>query len=145
MLFENKSIFEGLTILFGIRVPESELLVLALVELTRGDLETDSLVGFGCDKETSSWVDGALTAFLLLASSATGEVGLMLLTLSMSKVGTVVLVNSQAQTTLERANVVLEEVGVLVEIDRLEGKLAKTFATVGVCGGLGGDAAAAEF
>lgn len=39
---------------------------------------------------------------------------------------------------------VLEEVGVFVEVDCFQRELAQPFASVGVCGGLRGDAAAAE-
>ena len=39
--------------------------------------------------------------------------------LSMSKIRAVVLVDSQTEATLEATNVVLEEVWILVEVDRL--------------------------
>jgi hypothetical protein len=54
-------------------------------------------------------------------------------------------VDRQTQAALEAADVVLEEVGVLVEVDGLERELAQTFAAVGVGGRLRRDAAAAEF
>lgn len=44
----------------------------------------------------------------------------MFAALRMCEVGAVILVNSQAETTLEAADVVLEEVRVLVQIDALE-------------------------
>ena len=40
---------------------------------------------------------------------------------------------------------VAEDVRVFVEVDGLERELAEAFAAVGVGGGVGGDAAAAEF
>ena len=40
---------------------------------------------------------------------------------------------------------VLEEVGVFFEVDGFEREFAQTFASVGVRGGVGGYAAAAEF
>lgn len=40
----------------------------------------------------------------------------------------------EAETALERANVVLEEVGVFVKIDGFEGEFAKSFATIGIGG-----------
>jgi hypothetical protein len=42
------------------------------------------------------------------------------------------LVHGQAQAALEAADVVLEEVRVLVEVDGLERELAEAFTTVGV-------------
>ena len=64
--------------------------------------------------------------------------------LCVCEVGAVVLVDGQAEAAFEAADVVLEEVGVFVEIDRFEGEFAQTFAAVGVCGGGGSDTAAAE-
>ena len=69
----------------------------------------------------------------------------MLLALGVGEVGAVVLVDGEAEAALEGADVVLEEVGVAVEVDGLEGELAEAFAAVGVGGGVGGYAAAAEF
>jgi hypothetical protein len=46
----------------------------------------------------------------------------------------VVLVDGETQTALEAADVVLEEVRVLVEVDRLERELAETLSAVGICG-----------
>lgn len=40
---------------------------------------------------------------------------------------------------------VLEEVGVFVEVDCFQGQFAEAFASVGVRCGVGGDASAAEF
>jgi len=68
----------------------------------------------------------------------------MLSTLCVSEVGAVILVDSQAQTTFERADVVLEEVWVLVEVDCLEREFAEALTTVCVRGTMGGDPAAAE-
>jgi hypothetical protein len=45
-------------------------------------------------------------------------------------------VDCQAETAFEASNMVLEEVGVLVEVDCLEGELAKTLATVCICCGV---------
>lgn len=69
----------------------------------------------------------------------------MLASLGVREIRPVVLVDCQAQSALEAADVVLEEVRVFVQVDCFEGELAESFASVGVCGGLGGDAAAAEF
>lgn len=84
-------------------------------------------------------------ALPLLAGGAAREVGLVLLALGVREVRPVVLVHRQAEAAFERADVVLEEVGVLVEVDCFEGQLAQAFAAVGVGGGVGGHAAAAEF
>jgi hypothetical protein len=44
-------------------------------------------------------------------------------------------VDRQAETAFKASDMVLEEVGVLIEVDRLKGELAKTLATVCVrCG-----------
>ena len=42
----------------------------------------------------------------------------------------------QTETALETPDVVLEEVRVLVEIDRLERELSETLSSVGICRGL---------
>jgi hypothetical protein len=60
------------------------------------------------------------------------------------EVWAVVLVHGQAQAALEAADVVLEEVRVLVEVDRLERELAETLSAVGICGRGWCDTAAAE-
>jgi hypothetical protein len=54
------------------------------------------------------------------------------------------LVDCQAETALEGADVVFEEVGIFVEVDGFEGEFAQALATVGVGGFFGGDTAAAE-
>lgn len=52
--------------------------------------------------------------------------------------------NSQAKTTLEAANMILEEVGVFVEVYSLKRKLSQALSAVGVGSGGAGDTAAAE-
>lgn len=69
----------------------------------------------------------------------------MLAALCVGKVGAIILVDCQAQAALETADVVFEEVGIFVKIDGFEGEFAEAFATVGVCGRVGGYASAAEF
>lgn len=69
----------------------------------------------------------------------------MFAALGVGKVGAVVLVNSQAQAAFEATDVVFEEVRVFVEVDVFERQFAESFAPVGIGGGVGGDAAAAEF
>lgn len=64
--------------------------------------------------------------------------------LGVSKVGTVVLVNGETETTLEASDMVFEEVGVLCEVDVFECELAESFSSVGVGGGVRRDSAAAE-
>ena len=122
----------------------------SIIELS-GKLDL-GIVAEGCESgtdyavgETGLRVDVALVvAFLLLAGSTTGEVGLMLLALGVGEVGAVVLVDGEAEAALEGAQVVLEDVGVLVEVDGLEGQLAEALATVGVGCAVRSDAAAAE-
>lgn len=69
----------------------------------------------------------------------------MLAALRVGEVRAIILVDCQAQAALEAADVVLEEVGVFVEVDGFEGEFAKAFATVGVCGRVRGYASATEF
>ena len=45
------------------------------------------------------------------------------------------MVDCQAKTTLETADMVLEEIRILVEVDRLEGELSQTLSAVGVGSG----------
>lgn len=68
----------------------------------------------------------------------------MLSALSMGEVGAIILVDGQAEATFEAADVVLEEVGVLVEIDGLESELSETLTAVGVGDRGRGDATAAK-
>jgi hypothetical protein len=79
----------------------------------------------------------SVSLFLLLAQlrflcSTAGEIGLMLATLSVSEVGSIVLVYRQAKTTFEAADVILEEIWIFVEIDGLQSKSTETFASVSV-------------
>ena len=68
----------------------------------------------------------------------------MLATLCVREIGAVVLVDREAEAAFEGADVVLEEVGVFVEVDGFEGEFAESFAAVGVRGGVGCDSSAAE-
>ena len=58
----------------------------------------------------------------------------MLATLCVSEIGAIILMYCEAETALEGADVVLEEVGVFVKIDGFKGEFAKSFAAVGVGG-----------
>ena len=64
--------------------------------------------------------------------------------LRVREVGAVVLVDGQTEPAFERAEMVPEDVWVLVEIDGFKGELAEPFASVGVGGRVGGDTAASE-
>lgn len=63
----------------------------------------------------------------------------------MRQIRTVVLVDGQTQSAFEAADMVLEEVGVFVKVDRLQRELAQALAPVCVRRRLRGDAAAAKF
>ena len=69
----------------------------------------------------------------------------MLASLRVGEVRAVVLVHCQAESTLECAQVVPEDVGVFFDVHCFHGELAQSLASVGIGGGFGGDAAAAEF
>lgn len=56
----------------------------------------------------------------------------MFAALGVREIGTVVLVYGETQATFEAADVVFEDVGVFVEVDRFEGEFAQAFAAVGV-------------
>lgn len=58
----------------------------------------------------------------------------MFSSLGMCEVGAVILVDCETQSTFEGADVVLEEVGIFVEIDGFESEFAETLASVSVCG-----------
>jgi hypothetical protein len=64
--------------------------------------------------------DAILLRFFLLPGRSACEVGLMLSSLRVCEVRAVILVDCQAQPALEAAYVVLEEVGVFVEVDGFE-------------------------
>ena len=68
----------------------------------------------------------------------------MLFPLRVRQVRAIVLVDGQAESALEAADVVFEEIGVFVEVDCFQRELAQALATVGVGCGPVGDAAAAE-
>lgn len=68
----------------------------------------------------------------------------MLAALRVGEVGAIVLVDCQAQTALEAADVVLKEIGVFFEVDCFQRELAQPLAPVGVGCGFVGDATAAE-
>ena len=57
----------------------------------------------------------------------------MLSALGVGEVGAIVLVDCQTESTFEGSDVVLEEVGVFVEVDGFEGELSQTFSSIGVC------------
>lgn len=57
----------------------------------------------------------------------------MLSALSMREVGTIILVNREAETAFERSDVILEEVGVFVEIDGFKGEFAQSLSSISVC------------
>lgn len=69
----------------------------------------------------------------------------MFAALGVGEVGSIVLVDGEAETAFEGADVVFEEVGVFVEIDGFEREFAEAFAAVGVRGGMGGHTSSAEF
>lgn len=69
----------------------------------------------------------------------------MLFALGVGEVGAVILVDCETETALKTSDVVLEEVGVLVQVDVFEGKLAQTLATVRIGRGAVGDTTATEF
>ena len=56
--------------------------------------------------------------------------------LCMREVGTVVLVYRRTETTFEAADVILEEVRVLVKVDGLERELPQPLSSVGIRRGL---------
>ena len=58
----------------------------------------------------------------------------MFAALGMREIRAIVLVDGQAESAFEAANMVFEEVRVFIEIDVFESELAKTFAPVRVRG-----------
>lgn len=113
-----------------------------------GDLVTRSadLDQLLLDLDTGDTRQGGLIllAFPVLTRGASFEVCLMLAALGVGEVGAVVLVDCQAETAFEGAHVVLEDVGIFLDIHSFHGDSAKSLTSVGVGGRLGGDAAAAE-
>lgn len=82
--------------------------------------------------------------FLLFPRGAAREVGLVLAALGVREVGAVVLVDGQAESALEAAHVVLEEIRVLVEVDRFQGQFPESLSSVCIGYGLRCDTAATE-
>jgi hypothetical protein len=58
----------------------------------------------------------------------------MLSALGVSEVGTIVLVDGQAESTFEGSDVVLEEVGIFVQVNSLESQFAQTLSSVSIGG-----------
>ena len=56
----------------------------------------------------------------------------MLATLGMGEIGTIVLVNCEAETAFEGADMVLKEIGILVEVDGLKSELPKSFSAISI-------------
>ena len=69
----------------------------------------------------------------------------MFAALCVSEIGAIVLVYCEAETALEGADVIFEEVGVFVEIDGFEGEFAESFAAVGVRSGVRCHSSSTEF
>lgn len=65
--------------------------------------------------------------------------------LCVSEIGTIVLMHREAKTTLEGADMVFEEIGVFIEIDRFQCKLSKTFASIGIGGRVRGYTTSTKF
>ena len=84
-------------------------------------------------------------SLLLLPRRPSGKIRLMLPTLGMCQIGAIILVNSKTQATFERANMILEEVRVFVEINGFQRKLPQTFSSIGIGGGLGGYTSTTKF
>lgn len=55
----------------------------------------------------------------------------------MRKIRSIVLMNCEAKSALERANMILEEVGIFVQVDSLKSKLPKSFPPICICAGEG--------
>lgn len=60
----------------------------------------------------------------------------MFATLCVSEIGAIVLMYCEAEPTFEGAHVILEEVGIFVEVDSFEGEFAESFSSVCVGGGV---------
>jgi hypothetical protein len=58
----------------------------------------------------------------------------MLSALGVGEVGTIVLVDGQAESTFEGTDVVLEEVRVFVQVNSLESEFAQTLSSISVGG-----------
>ena len=54
-------------------------------------------------------------------------------TLCMRKVRAVILVDSETKPAFERADMVLEEIGILVEVNGFKSELPQPFSSVGIC------------
>lgn len=72
-------------------------------------------------------------AQLRLARRTSRQICLVLATLGVCEVRSIVLVHGETESALEASDVILEDVGVFVEIDGLERELAQPLASVGVC------------
>lgn len=64
------------------------------------------------------------STLFLLPRRTPSEIGLMLSTLGMSKIGSIVLMHREAEATFEGTNMVLEEIWVFVKVDGLQSQLS---------------------
>lgn len=83
------------------------------------------------------WLGGGL---LSLFGCSPGQVGLVLFPLGMREVAPLIVVECQAQLAFIRAQVVLHEIRVLVDVDGLQGQLPEALPPVPVALGRGGHA-----
>lgn len=54
----------------------------------------------------------------------------------MREVGAIVLVDGEAETTLEGSDMILEEIGILIKVDCFECKLSQSFTPICICAGV---------
>lgn len=82
---------------------------------------------------------------LLLPRRSPGKIRLMFSALCVSEIRTIVLMHGEAKAAFEGADMILEEIGVFIEVDRFQCKLSKTFASVGIGGRVRGYTTSTEF
>jgi hypothetical protein len=56
----------------------------------------------------------------------------MLPALGMGQIGAIILVNSETEAAFEGSDMVLEKIGVFVEVDGFEGEFSQTLSPIGV-------------
>lgn len=85
------------------------------------------------------WLNGSFFCFLGCSAS---KVLLMLLSLSVSKITSLIIMKRQTQLALIRPQMVLHEIRILVQIDSFQGELSESLATITIRLGVGSHATA---
>ena len=73
------------------------------------------------------------SAFLLLPSCTTSQIGLVFSPLSMREIRAIVLVDGKTKPAFERADMIFEEIRIFIKVNGFERKLSQSLPPIGIC------------